>query len=506
MKSGKTIRRGVSRGLKFCPTHRCRPHHVMIDASDFVRLLGNIGLATDVDESLAADVAAGFLRPNIEKYFGKELASNFTGTLDSDGVAVSLHFRKPLTAKALEAKIERIEKAAENKRRKAEGLPVEKPAPKVKPPKRDVPKVTLAVDVGRVNIVNMRVFIDGKPLMVERPPSVDGKPRPPQHLTFRLTAAEMWTASGVRRRAKISRRRRTKAKLNLLDRSLSATTLRSGSIDDVKKYMEAFNASRDPAWEWALNHATKQDSFRNRAGLDRVLDRFYSRVKREVRKHAPGVKADDIVVAWGDARVSPTGKGNLPAPTCRAYRRAVKRFKHVELSDEYRTSRTCPCCHSDLSAVRVVAHALDIVTTFPRGNVSRGIRHGFVHEGTNSCRMARRAAAGKATYVFDRHGHKHVSLCWKVDGHADESDLVKKEKRALRGATYVRYVRGLRFCQGCQKFMDRDHVGADNIATVWKFDRCSDDKRPDAFDRSAQKAKRQRKDKPLARPKRKPKS
>ena len=483
--SGGRVRKGAMRGLKFCPTHRCAPHSVKLDASDLVRLFQGVGAVPDAVAAVETplEIVRSVLGANLASKF-PGLADHFSGTIDTDGTSVSVHFRRPLPDGQLRAKKERIERAIrareERKLGKAQGVKAPTKAAAVR---RPMPRVLLSVDVGRVNLLHVAVLVDGKPLYVARP---TGQPR---RLAFQMTAAHFYTASGIRLRRRVMLRRRRRQGLEKLDGQLSKTTLRSGDVSDVLEYLRTFKAAQDIAWRAALHAATRQDKLRARAGRARTMDRFYSGIKRRLRALVPYLKATDIAVAWGSAKVSPSGRGNVPVPTGAAYKAACLRFrKAVHPTDEYRSSRSCPkanCRHCDVHAVRVVAdEGCSVKLLYPVASMAANIRRGFVALGTRSTRMAHRMDKCHDAYSTHLRALKvSVAVRHRIDGHAGEPDDVKRAKK--RYNTTARNLRGLLFCQECKKYMDRDAVGAENIGTIWTCDNVLHG-RPDAFDREAQ--------------------
>jgi hypothetical protein len=256
-----------------------------------------------------------------------------------------------------------------------------------------------------------------------------------------------------------------------------------------------------------------KDKFRSKVGRQRVLSRFFAHVRRTLVATVPGFdntcrkktfhvieaspsssttkrwRFKDVVLAWGDAKVSPTGRGNVAVPTRGVGRLAALIFrKTFRPSDEFCTSQGCPDCHCKVHAVRVVAHGVNVRERRPtaRETVSRLIRKGLLVDGGTKRRIKRlkkRAEAGLSLRARVQ-TRQTCSVRWRVDGHGGESDEEKKKKREARGPDcYVEYKRGFRFCPGCQKLRDRDDMAADNIAQLWLWDHCGG-QRPDIFDRT----------------------
>ena len=71
------------------------------------------------------------------------------------------------------------------------------------------------------------------------------------------------------------------------------------------------------------------------------MDRFLNQLRGDKNEPSP-------IIAYGSAKFSPNGKGELSAPTCFVYKSVSRRFK-TELIDEYNSSQACNChdekCH-----------------------------------------------------------------------------------------------------------------------------------------------------------------
>lgn len=494
--AGGRVRRGLGRGIKFCPTHRCMTHCAKLDATDLLRILEDCpDVVPKGTPDTAANVVRAVFRPALKEAFGSQLADDFTGTIDTDGVTVSIHFRRRLTRRQLSAKTQRVAAARAAREARERAAPGTKPPRKArvvkKLPQEAVPRVLLGVDVGRVNVVNITVLVDGKPFFVKGPTGAD------RRLKFRLTAAHLYTASGVRQRRRVMMRRRSALGIDQADRRLSRSTLRSSDVHDVLAHLDAFAASRNGYWAWARRRATRQDKLRSRAGRARVVARFFSRVRRTLKVHIPDISSKDVIVAWGNAKVAPSGRGNVTVPTHGTARAAALVFKRaLRQADEYRTSQGCPDCHCKVHAARVVADGVNVRVRRARGSFMHDVRHGFLSCGTRTRRVLRRwparALASRCTSVPSR---TEASCRWTFDGHAGEDKHAKKEKALLRGpGCEVTYKRGLRFCPGCRKLRDRDDMASDNIATVWMWDNCCGGKRADFFCRQAIGRKTKKKD------------
>ena len=101
--------------------------------------------------------------------------------------------------------------------------------------------------------------------------------------------------------------------------------------------------------------------------------------------------------------------------------------------------------------------------------------------------MIFRNLRGKKTTRIGKTGNKKYKdvVKWTYDGHAGETEEVKREKKRKRDEKEIksRYIRGLRVFQDGNntKIVDRDVNGSVNIGIIWLGDHIKGRKRPDAF-------------------------
>jgi hypothetical protein len=452
---GMKVKRGSGRGMRWVPLHAPNAHHVKIDATNICQMFKCESVAEH--EELAVDAARGIFKKNLQKAFGASTAECFSGTFDTDGVSVSVHFKKPLAADLLAEKIAKRDAANERNAAKERGeVPVAKdPAPRARKQPVQAPKEQVRVDVGRVRLVSVQIVRDGK------------------HSKYmKLTAGQYYTASGCRRAAKIRQVRRKKMGLDDFDRSLSRFSTRGADPSQIAGYAQAFAQGCDRQWEYALSKRTRNAKLRCRGGKARVLDQFWSRVKNASSK--------DATLVWGSAKVNPDGTGNLAVPTCGVFAHAQHRFRHVEPTDETGTSKTCDLCHGGVHPTRVYSTGARIVCVRPKKTLG-AIRCGMV-QGTNTKRLIRRVMVKGKRATLVAPCKVDVKMKWiplKCHGGCtkkEKDDERREIEKRLGQRVYVRTVRGLRSCPGCQKLRDRDNIACDNIGTI--FCCCAECKKP----------------------------
>ena len=126
--------------------------------------------------------------------------------------------------------------------------------------------------------------------------------------------------------------------------TFKAVTAKSKSLEELRSYLAVVAAGYDRLWEVKLKKKWARSKLRVYGGKNRVMDRFFSGMARDV--------GPDATVFWGDASVNPSMKGTKSAPTTRQLVRARLHLKRITLVDEFRTSKVCHCCDEQIHAVR----------------------------------------------------------------------------------------------------------------------------------------------------------
>ena len=473
-RDGTKVRKGVTKGVKWIPTHKVQAASIKLDASDIARALIGRDLK---DAELAETVVREFFRPGIARAFGAKYASGdpdgleFTSTIDTNGTQVSVHFKRPRRHKP--KKKSAAEKVAEAKK------PV------------SLPRVVMVVDPGRVRIVTMSIFLDNEPYAFKKYKKDKTVRNVP--LRFKFTGAQYYSTSGIRVATRCQRMRRQKVvALKKLDTVLSKNTTRTGDSATMASYLRAMTSTWDAAFAFAGSKKSRGVKLRLFAGKQRAQARFFDRVHRALVAHFGREEADKALMVWGCAKVSPSGKGNLTVPT-QGIAAVAARYWRIMSGDEYRTSSACSKagCHHDLHEVRVALESVKVVVRTVAGRkFAWQVRHGFVR-GRHHKRLLKRHLSGKG-YAEARLARVKIRKKWVINGHGGETAEEKAEKAAARRAAGMldsRYIRGLRFCQGCEKLEDRDNLACDNIGTIFVC-KCNRVAVPHAFDRAIQKARR----------------
>eukprot|EP00894_Picocystis_sp_ML_P001206 jgi/Pico_ML_1/51723/g289.t1 len=100
-----------------------------------------------------------------------------------------------------------------------------------------------------------------------------------------------------------------------------------------REFLNAMRETYDELWAEYLKIRWANQQLRLYGGSTRVLATILKHVARE----AAGAAGKPLVVAYSTAKFALSGRGKLAAPTSRAFKECVQRFKPV-LVDELRTT------------------------------------------------------------------------------------------------------------------------------------------------------------------------
>lgn len=277
------------KSFNLLPICGLKSHFITMDTSCLYGIMKDVGmLGKKVNQaefqSLGSDQWMSILK--IESVRVK--SKTFTGTIETDGVSVCLHFTRPKT--------------------EAEQRPTNKASTQPKVCLKG--KRVLGVDPGRTNILQV----------VEELP--DGT-----FQTWKLTRSSYYRDSGVFQAAKESQRWNRQIKNQL--ESLSMASPKGASLESFKRYIETWLKVKEAVFKEYNKKKWKEQRMRLYGGKKRVFANFLNRIDRE------GV---ETVLAFGSAKFAPGGKGELSVPTTRAFKECSYRFKTITV-DEFRTTR-----------------------------------------------------------------------------------------------------------------------------------------------------------------------
>jgi len=259
------------------PICRIKPHFITIDTSSMVPLLKELGL---IRTSKPKDVDSKALWESfVDVSKVKTARTTFTGTIDTDGIAINVHFsrQKNMPIKGKEVSIEG--------------------------------KRLLAIDPGRVNIFTIVEKLDNE-----------------KFKQYVLTRGHYYKASGITKAKKKTEAWNMSVKSELT--ALSLKSSKSVDLDRFLDYLATVKAVEGRLWDLYLQRKWRDQTLRLYGGKKRAFANFFNRLNLN----------ENTIVAFGSAKFAPTGKGELTVPTTRAYKELSYRVKTI-LIDEFRTTK-----------------------------------------------------------------------------------------------------------------------------------------------------------------------
>lgn len=230
---------------------------------------------------------------NIPRYEGKE--NKFTGTIDTDGVSICFHFKRPKSE--MDHLLKKIEK----------GVDESKSYFNVSPNDR-----VIGVDPGRTNIVYCVEVLE------------DGSFR-----KYKLTRRQYYNESGTN-----DVNNKTKFWNQGIQKTLQDMSQVTSKGTDVGKHEEFLRVFLD------CYDACQDEYFKNRWARQRL--RLYGGKKRVFARFFNKIQNDDasrrVVMAYGSAKFAPGGKNEVSVPTERAFKESKQRFVTIPVG-EFRTTK-----------------------------------------------------------------------------------------------------------------------------------------------------------------------
>jgi hypothetical protein len=322
----------------------------------------------------------------------------------------------------------------------------------------DTRTLVLGVDPGRTKIATVAYILDERTNRLY--------PEAPKSKSWSLSRSTYYQMSGTRDHDAEQRRRFAE----LLeawqqlgggqggedDAELEASTggLRTADPAEVVTYLQRYAAIRDTWWCLALMRRESRMAFQRYSGKRKVLDRFFSGIRRSLAKLFPRVQVE---VGYGQAYQSmkPTGRGEVAVPTTTAYASCVRAFDkgRVRPTDEFRTTvmewesgQRKHAVYRMPGYKRALGHIEDgkMMPAVPKKEVD-----------TVNCYVAMKKARTKA---------------WRSGTDMGQATATFTPVRAIDdwrfGDTRYPEVRGLRFSTKTRSYLDRDLSSARTIARL----------------------------------------
>lgn len=264
--------------INILPICKIKSHFITIDTYALVGIKAELGINVKNTAEHKTHWDGIF---NIGKLKGAD--KKFTGTIDTDGLVVNVHYQQQKTTNANDSNTEEL-------------------------PSLDGKRV-IGVDPGRVNIFTM----------VEELPNGRWK-------TYTLTRRQYYAESGINTAKKQSEKWNGHVKNEL--QVLSGASPKASTLPKFMEYIEAWLQTRDALWKEYTTKKWASQRFRLYGGKKRVFSKFINRLK----------PCENTVLAYGSAKFAPGGKGELSVPTTRAFKEMSYIFA-IRLICEYRTSK-----------------------------------------------------------------------------------------------------------------------------------------------------------------------
>ena len=259
------------------PISRIKAHYITIDTFGMKGILKETGYLGKKNNSLDTDLWNSFL--DTSQLQGSN--NTFTGTIDTDGLIVNIHFKRPKQQK---------EKDAE------ENVSLEG-------------KRVLGVDPGRTNIMTV-VEIDD-----------NGR-----YKSKTLTRSRYYLDSGI-----IEARKKTikwnKSVKNELTK-LAGASPKSVILEKFKTFIATLEQVQKTLWDESFKIRWREQRFRLYGGKKRVIAKFLNTLNLD----------EETVLAFGSAKFAPGGKGEVSVPTTRMFKECSYRVRTIPIS-EFRTSK-----------------------------------------------------------------------------------------------------------------------------------------------------------------------
>jgi hypothetical protein len=279
------LQKNGKREILLAPLPKIKASYLYIDSKVFKGILKDINyinIKRKYDESMYNDIF------KIDKLLTDQQKQNgfeFTKTIQTDGVAINFHFRRP-------------------------NLPV---SDKQELNRNDPNIRVIAQDPGRVTLFCGIEKLDNG-----------------EYKQYKLSRKKFYTDAGIFKAVKKTNKWNTELKTAL--EQLSQTSSRSNSLKDFLKYVRIVKLHENIFW----NEYTKQRYARQRfalySGKKKVYDKFFNSIKES------GDITKKVVIAFGDAGFASTSKYEISAPTTTLEKQCSKWFNIVKV-DEFRTTK-----------------------------------------------------------------------------------------------------------------------------------------------------------------------
>jgi hypothetical protein len=345
------------------PVVTVKSHFITIDTKVLYHMTKNVGLHSEKNVNSFNENRTTYWQQFFKiNQLGKE--THFAEYLETDGIAVAMHFE----TMAMSVQIPPISQTIPSTILPDPNSSTSSPnltalTTKSKTIQLSNPNLTnrrvLANDPGRTNLA----------YIVEECP--DGSIK-----KYVLTKGQYYHESHINRANRNVRR--WSEEIEDLNNRLSQTTHQTPQSSELIRYIQAFNQEADRHW----SHMTQKRYARNRMDVyihkNKCLDRFFQSLVKE--------NPEKPVIAYGDAKFAPTGRGEVSGPTTFMAKKCAQHHE-VIMVNEFRTSKMCHDCGEELTLLYHDANS-EIKMTKEAGHSYTKIR-GLRWCGSTKCRKLR---------------------------------------------------------------------------------------------------------------------
>ena len=274
-----------AKGITLAPMCQMKATFIHIDTDVLYGLMSDIELVTDnwkAFSTLRNEQWASVLY--VDKYTTarqKRLGFAFTGTIQTNGVAVCIHYRRPTLPTT-----NNIFTPHESDR-------------------------VIGVDPGRVTMFTGVEKLIGNTKKV-----------------YTLSRMKYYNESGITK-ANIKKDKWNQSIKDALN-DLSKYSYKNTSMQSFRGYLHAINKHYDTLWGEYTKRRWGRQRLATYSGKKSTLEHFMNSLKDDSGRH--------VVLAYGDASFGSTGPGELSVPTTKIKKVCEKHF-HVVSIDEFRTSQ-----------------------------------------------------------------------------------------------------------------------------------------------------------------------
>lgn len=295
------------------PVGQIRCHYMTMDTHVLGGITKELGLSKTQD--IPKEMWDSLF--NIRRLEGRYC--EFTGTMDTDGTAICVHFKRPKRV------VEKVSKISEVGYTPADDVCV------------------VGIDPGRKDILHAAVEV-----------------APNIFKSVTLTRNQYYSEAGILHHQKKTVAWQQGKEVQAALQFMSRVSTKGNSLRNFQAYLEVWQNTFPILWTEYTKTRWSDGRFRLYGGKKRAFSTYFNRLEEVVQEEANKAR---VVVAYGSASFAPTGKGEVAVPTSRAFKECRARFE-THVVSEFRTSMVD---HETLTV-------LQLVRNLETGREIRGLR------------------------------------------------------------------------------------------------------------------------------------